>query len=289
VRLSRSARVAGAAGAITLALLLAGESRAASGSAATAPRTVALDVKITGRGTVWVGGKQALVCQATVLTPKTCRHTFHVPRGQRIKLKALLFSGGARWKLATWAGACKGSAPSCSLKLKTRASVAATFVPPGDRLNPYSVGKAVTLPSVSIEGSWRLTVNSATINADAAVEAVIDPYTQQPANGPPPPGAQYTLVNISATYVGGGSSYLGDFVGDIEAEGARNAGYIGDGACVPPSPDIGNNSGVNVFSGQTVSGNLCFEVAENDASTLLLGVNYVRIGPTDQTVWFALR
>jgi len=250
---------------------------ASGASAAKAPRTVALKVKWTGSGTVHVTGNKAFTCRATVPTGNTCLHTFHVRRGRRIVLKAVPLAG---WKMTAWAGACKGSAATCSLKLKARRSVGVTFVPPGDRLNPYPLGT-----SVLVAEGWRLKVNSAIINADTQVEAVTDQYGDH-LNPPPPAGAQYTLVNATMTYVGGGSSGVAAYVlGYAVIKGAGNAGYAPDWQCTPPSPDLGAVG--DIYSGQSATGNLCYEIASNDASTLLLsalGTN----GQADQTVWFAL-
>jgi hypothetical protein len=254
---------------------LVGPSVVSDASAVTAPRTVALHLTVNGSGTVRVPGNPAFTCQASFRTSSHCRHTFQVRKGRRIVLKESPASG---WKLWKWTGACHGSAASCSLRVKARrfGFVTASFVPPGDRLNPYPLGRAVDLGD-----GWRLEVNSATINADAEVEAVTDQYGDH-VNPPPPAGAQYTLVNVSMTYTGGGSASLGDYLysyGNLDAEGAGNAPYQ-VGYCTPPPVDL--SAVGQVLSGQTETGNLCYEIASDDASTLLLsGTAFVN--------WFALR
>jgi hypothetical protein len=244
---------------------------ASSASAVTVPRTVALHVTVNGSGTVRVPGHPAFTCRASFPASSHCRHTFYVRRGRRIVVRESPASG---WKLWRWTGACHGSASSCSLRVKARrfGFVTASFVPPGDRLNPYPLGTTAKLT-----GSWEMKVNSAMLNADAAVEAV----NNQP---PPPAGAQYTLVNVSMTYVGGGSSSLPGYLqSGAWTAGAGNAGYNVYG-CQPPPLDL-NSDFTPVFSGQTVTGNLCFEIASNDAGTLLLGA----YGTTGQAVFLALR
>jgi hypothetical protein len=131
-------------------------------------------------------------------------------------------------------------------------------------------------------------VNSATINADAQVEAVYDSNLGRYPNPPPPAGAQYTLVNLTMTYVGGGSASLGGLISgrqDLEAEGAGDAGYNPD-KCEPPQPDLGAVG--QVSDGQSVTGNLCYEIASNDAATLMV-TGYVETGTNDRLVWLALR
>lgn len=199
---------------------------------ATRPRTVVLRLTVIGSGTVRVSGSHAFTCHAY-----SCRNTFHLSSGRLTVARALPVAG---WKLTTWAGACVGSTATCSLRLQTRRSVAVTFVPPGARLNAFRLGKAVRMPEFEQGGVWRMKVKSATINADAAVEAVIDPYTSQPYNGPPGPGVQYTLVNLSLTHVRGGSASPSRFVirkAQLAAEGAHSGSYTPD-ACAPPSPDL---------------------------------------------------
>lgn len=259
------------------AAALAGLLVASNASAAKRPSRVALKITVTGFGTIRVPGSHPFTCRSASTTAITCHETVHIRKGRRIAVKASPATG---WKLTTWAGACHGSAATCSLRLKARRSIAVTFVPPGDRLNPYPLGTAVTVNEFSNEGNWRMTVNSATINANSQVEAVN-------GNVPPPAGAQYTLVNFSLTYVGGGSSYLGNFIfdyGQLNVEGAHNAAY-GPDECTPPPPDIGNVG--TVYSGQTETGNLCYVIAANDASTLMVSAS-AYINNTDQTIWFSL-
>lgn len=247
-----------------------------SAAAVTAPQTVALHVTVNGSGTVRVPGHAAFTCHAHFPTSSHCRHTFQVRKGRRIVVRE---SPASDWKLWRWSGACHGSAASCSLRVRARrfGFVTASFVAPGDRLNPYPLGTAATL-----QGGWQLKVNSALINADSEVEAVIDPDSGLPANPAPPAGGQYTLVNVSMTYQGGGSYSLPGYLLGVQAEGAGNAGYNVDG-CQPPPLDLDSDF-TPVFSGQTVTGNLCFEIASNDAASLLLQGR----GTAGLPAWFAL-
>jgi len=146
------------------------------------------------------------------------------------------------------------------------------FVPPGNRLNPYPIGTAV----VTSQG-WTVKVNSATLNADSEVEAVHD----QP---PPPAGEQYTVVNLTMTApVDAGSYDLTDFL-FFEQQMQGNFKYAPD-ACEPPQPDLGTVG--QVSSGTSVTGNLCYEIATNDAATFML-TGFVETGANDRLVWLAL-
>jgi hypothetical protein len=179
------------------------------------------------------------------------------------------------WRFASWRGCIlEPQATVCHLRLPHTGRVTATFAAPGSRQNPYPLGTAATLYE------WRFKVNSAIINANAEVEAYDNP--------PPPGGAQYTLVNVTATYVGGGSSSVGLWLGyeeDIVAVGASNAQYGFDNGLFTCGPlDLTGE----VFSGQSVTGNLCFEIGSNDASTLTLNGSLNKYD-LYQNIWFALR
>lgn len=240
------------------------------------PRMVPLNVSIEGSGTVRVTGARVVACAKTA-----CRRTIRVPSGSRIVIRTAPAAG---WKFTTWAGACKGFKATCSLELHTSADVGVSFVPPGARSNPYPLGTPVTLV-----GGWRVTVHPGTIEADKQVEAVRD-KNGFVVNDPPPAGAQYALVNLSVSYVGAGASGFEDYLfGAIKAEGGSNALY--EPSCVPPQP-LGSID--PLLSGQTDSGNVCYQIASNDADSLLL-TGYAATGartahyPFTRPVWFALR
>jgi len=252
---------------------------ASSASAVTVPRTVALHVTVNGSGTVRVPGHPAFTCRAGFPASSHCRRTFYVPKGRRIVVRESPASG---WKLWRWSGACHGSGASCSLRVKARrfGFVTASFVPPGDRLNPYALGTPVTLNDPAGTG-WRMTVNSATLDANAQVEAVN-------GNVPPPAGQQYAVVNLSLTLLNGGPIQLKEFTMGRLLAYAHNHDYL-TGECTPPSPDI---SAETVNSGQTATGNLCFVIFTTDASKLLLSANdevTTAYGVAAETRYFALR
>jgi hypothetical protein len=250
------------------------------GAPAAQPRKVQLTISITGTGTVSGGGHRVgcvVPVGGGIVPHPACSRTFAVRPGT-IMLKA---AAGATWKFTAWGQACRGSKPTCSLHIRRSTRVAATFVPPGDRRNPYALGRAVKL-----NGGWQIRVNAAILNADAQVAAVTD-ESGRPANDPPKPGAQYTLVNVTLTYIGGGSSYLGGYLYDQElsAEGAHNTPYQQLG-CVSPPPDLYVVG--DVSSGQSVTGDLCYEIASNDADSLMLSTHLLR-GGGGRPLWFALR
>jgi len=234
-------------------------------SAATTARTVSLRVEVIGSGTVRVTGSHPFTCRAN-----SCDHTFHVLRGRRILVRAVPLSG---WKLKKWKWPCEGSAATCTLLLRSRQQLGVVFLAPGDFSNPIKLARAAMLV-----GGWRLKVNSATLDADTEVEAVTDPWTGLPANPPPQPGDQYTLVNVSMTNVKSPSGNLAGYLKNgVEADDQYTQG------CTPPPLDLSSVS--QVPSGQTVTGNLCFEILSGAAAKLMLDApGRIQGG----VIWFAL-
>jgi hypothetical protein len=152
----------------------------------------------------------------------------------------------------------------------------------GSRTHPVPIGRAF-----SIAGGWRLKVVSVIPNATQAILAVRD--TGGGANVAPPHGAQDFLVLVEATYTAGGSGNPASLDDSLEAEGAHNALYTdGNNGCgALPSPPAFGDSYSDVFSGQTVRGHVCWQIASNDAASLKLDA--VPEPGAQGGIWFALR
>jgi hypothetical protein len=141
---------------------------------------------------------------------------------------------------------------------------------------------------------WRIRVVSARRNATALIVSLSGQYAERP-----PAGAQYYLVKIAARYTGGGSSTFGSVVSRLSARGVHKAPYsfisglnaCGLGEAQLPEPDAGRLMDKQVFSGHGLSGNICFEIASNDASSLRLYLDptYSSSSADGRRVWFALR
>jgi hypothetical protein len=69
----------------------------------------------------------------------------------------------------------------------------------------------------------------------------------------------------------------------LQAAGSHNAPYAYYSCGIPPAPNFEHVSG-NVFSGQSITGNVCFQIAANDADSLMLSAS-----ADSGHVWFALR
>ena len=256
----------------------------ASGAlAAATPSTVALHVTVNGSGTVRVPGNPAFTCRASFPTSSHCRHTFQVRKGRRIAVKESPASG---WKLWKWAGACHGSAASCSLRVTAPrfGFVTASFVPPGDRLNPYPLGTPATVSDGL--GKWSMRILSASEQGGDLIVSV------QATLAPSVPNS-WTLGLDYATFLT-----------------VRDGDELATDQCLPPAPDfllVGADVDPwgpgYVQGGQTVTGNLCFAngpLAPRDLffvpatqfppEPYLDGVpNEPPAPPPFQSVWFALR
>jgi hypothetical protein len=137
---------------------------------------------------------------------------------------------------------------------------------------------------VTFSDGWQFTVLATIPDATRQILAI-------PRNRPPPVGVQYFMLSISASYTGGGSSSLYHLLADhFSAIGAHNIRYSFDatacGVALPP-PDLCSliyDGGPPFYSGMGADGNIDFQIASNDAQSLLL----VYDDPTHR-VWFALR
>jgi hypothetical protein len=149
-------------------------------------------------------------------------------------------------------------------------------VAPGlTRGNPIPLGQ-----TADIGGGFRWQINSFT----PAVQ--LSPPAQA--------GHQYAVANVTATYVGGSGTEgsLGRLVQqDFKVIGSRNVVYSwgpGGPSSYPtaPEPDLSQNP-ATLSPGQSATGNVCWEIASDDAATLEAEIPYWN--PSGATTWFALR
>ena len=250
----------------------------AGASAGGHPPTVSLKIAISGAGTVKLSDGPSIRCTTT------CHRSVQVTKGSRVTLVA---KPGTLGKLGPWRGACKGTESRCRLRVTRKERVSATFIPPGDEKNPIPMRN-----SWPIGDGWKLEVVAATPNADGQV---IDHASGLPAV--PASGTQFFVFEIVLTYATVGSAMLEAMAQNWFTEGSHNVKYFyfGDTSCGGasavslPSPDLQPMivAGDSVASGQSVEGNICFQVAANDASTLRL--HTARTGHDGAfDVWFAL-
>lgn len=143
----------------------------------------------------------------------------------------------------------------------------------GTRENPYPIGSAVDLGD-----GWRMKVEGSTPDATAAVLAT-NPY-----NDPPQAGNQFFIARVTATYTGSGSStFRGTF--RLRAVGASAVSYstFSNYCGVVPDPI----SDAEVFTGGTITGNVCWQIRSVDASSLVVFDEPIQSVP--KRLFFALR
>jgi hypothetical protein len=110
-------------------------------------------VKVNGKA-VKIFGKHEVDCPiAPGSIGTTCERWFHVRKGNRVTLVA---TPTQRGKLGPWAGACKGSAPKCTLIMKQSERVSETFIQRGARSNPYPLATPGTV--FDGLGEWSLQI-----------------------------------------------------------------------------------------------------------------------------------
>lgn len=129
-------------------------------------------------------------------------------------------------------------------------SIKATAIPASVR--PIRVGSYG-----GIGDGWRLKVLS------------VDWHARPGALGlQPTKGAQDVVARVKVKYFGGGSASTQDVVDETNAIGSHHAVYQSGHVC-GGNLEFGNG-GISVFSHQTAEGNVCFQIAKNDAHVLRL-------------------
>lgn len=125
----------------------------------------------------------------------------------------------------------------------------------GTRENPYPLGAVVDLGD-----GWRMKVEGSTPDATAAVMA------ENQFNDPPASGNQFFIARVTATYLGAGSdSFDGTF--RLRAVGASAVAYSTFQNYCGVVPDQISNT--EVFTGGTISGNVCWQIRSIDATSLI--------------------
>ncbi len=125
----------------------------------------------------------------------------------------------------------------------------------GTREDPIPAGKPVRI------GDWQVEVLSATTNATKTVLA------ENEFNSKPEAGNQFVLIEVAATYVGTATDSLFGGV-TFSTVGAGAVGYSFAAGCGVIPDEI--NEYAEVFPGGTVRGNMCWQVANDDAASLVL-------------------
>jgi hypothetical protein len=153
-----------------------------------------------------------------------------------------------------------------------RANIAIEGGDPGTRGAPLPLGDTARV------GNWDLTVVSAFPDAGEAVLA------ENPFNDPPTDGHQFFIAEIAATYRGADTESL--FIGlTFDAVGNGGVAYDFSAYCgVIPDP-VDDFS--DVSPGDTVTGNICWQVATDDADSLVL-IAYPGFSFGDDRVFFSL-
>jgi hypothetical protein len=137
---------------------------------------------------------------------------------------------------------------------------------------------------LSIGKGWNLAVLSVVPDAWAQV------YAANEFNTPPAAGFQDFMIQIAATYTGSGASQVLTFSPYLEVVGASNVAHniLNPGCGVLPDPDI-ELSSTDVFTGGSITGNICMQVPATDVSTLELYTQPdTSTGSGLTQAWFAL-
>jgi hypothetical protein len=235
-----------------------------------------LRLGINGWGNVKLG-KGVLEHITVRCTNARCPAVNYLTRGPRARLVERPSDG---WKFSHWRGACKSRRPICVVNIaRVRADangfrhlhVSATFVPvaPGlTRDHPIPLGT-----EADVGAGWHVRINSVTDNVQLS--------------RPPPAGAEYFDASATISYLGEGSSTPAQDLG-WQVVGNYQAIYSpGSNPCPNPGPEPPLPTYTPIYSGQSATGYVCWQVATNDAGSLEL---YFGSGSFafPRTTWFAL-
>ena len=155
------------------------------------------------------------------------------------------------------------------------ATAAASGRKRGTRAHPYAAHRLEPLPRGD---GWKLRVNGWTPDATHLVLGA------NPHNRPPGEGRQYALVNVTLSNAShaAGTPFS---AARLRLVGSENGAYRdGTGCVVPDALDLFRRVPAN----GRLSGNVCFEVASEDVSSLMLRCE-PRVSLDVPQVFFALR
>jgi hypothetical protein len=128
----------------------------------------------------------------------------------------------------------------------------------GDRAHPYALHTSVVIPS---SHGWKLRVNKSVPNATQLVLRT-NMFNDKPARG-----RQFFMINLTLTYVGRGSSSAFEGL-SFKALGRSNVAYDVSDSCGVTPNELDDFK--KVYTGGSMSGNVCFSVKGTDAASLLL-------------------
>ena len=126
----------------------------------------------------------------------------------------------------------------------------------GTREQPVLMGDGYDLGD-----GWTLAVTGVNRDAAAAIAAA------NMFNDPPEPGRRFVLVDLDISYAGTADPETIAFEVSIDAVGSSGLGYDSTGCGVKPD---GIDLFRDIFAGGIESGQVCFDVSEGDADSLVL-------------------
>ncbi|HWK81109.1 MAG TPA: cupredoxin domain-containing protein [Thermomicrobiales bacterium] len=155
----------------------------------------------------------------------------------------------------------------------TADSSARTVVKESSRKRPIPVG------SIGLVGDYEVSVDNVTPNADDIIAA------ENQFNDPPAAGNQFFMARIEMTYTG---SETGSPAFDLnfQSVGALNKGYSTFDNDCGVTPDSAVNLS-DVFPGGKVTFNVCWQIATEDADSLVMYVEPLFSFDNERT-WFSL-
>jgi hypothetical protein len=155
-------------------------------------------------------------------------------------------------------------------------TIAAPAQSVGTRSAPVALGTAATL-----DNNYEITVNSYTPNSSAAV-AAMNEFSEKPA-----PGMQYVLMNMKVTNNGGETDKrIPGYDLPIKALSVSGKAYE-NSDCLAATPEPLDRF-VDLFKGKSIEGNVCFLIADADATGLQMYIDVTTKDYSTLTYYFNL-
>ncbi len=145
----------------------------------------------------------------------------------------------------------------------------------GTQADPLPLGTEVDLAN-----GWYVRVNSADLDADAAVAAAAE-FNEEPSTG-----SRYIVVNLTAAFQGneeGGPEAPGLIESVFGSDGVEHNSY--ENFATPPDPRF--DASAELVQGSEVTGNLVFEVGD-DETDLVMRVQPLYLFDSSEA-WFSLQ
>jgi hypothetical protein len=249
-------------------------------SAGPAASRFSLTLRVIGPGTV--SAVPGTSCVGYLTRVHACTRVYNA--GARLRLTALPKVDA---KLSSWRGSAVGRASTITVTMTAPKVITATFsqvaptkppAPPpppppqpvGSRGNPLPLGQPLSIITTGTSGQQRWTIRIVSTQPDATAAVL----AENPFNDAPQSGRQFFIANVAIAYQSGPTTLNAGFEATyyLRTVGGLNVVYSTFSNSCGVIPDEIDS---DLLPGGSVTGNVCWQVASSDASSL---VAFIELG-----------